>query len=391
MSRVRTIVLPLAVVLFGVAAAVVIIRAKPEVERQATRTPDPVVRVVEAHPGSLLLTVPSQGTVEPRVESTLVAQVAGEIAHVTPAFATGAFFERGELLLEIDRRDYELALDRAEAELARARLRLEQEEAQAVVAREEWEELGEGAPSALTLRQPQLAEARAALRAAEAAQERAELDLDRTRVRAPFAGRVRAKRADLGQFVAPGTPLADLFSIDTAEVVLPIPQDQIAFLDLSLGAQEGGGARVVLRADLGGRRGEWEGRVVRTGGEIDPRSRMLHLIAEVDDPYGRRGGEREVLPMGLFVDAVIVGRRVEGIYELPRTALRDHRRLLVLENGDRLRYRSIELLRVERDTILVSDGLAPGDKVCVSTLEAVVDGMRVQAQPAAEPPAVGGA
>ncbi len=391
MSRIRTVVLPLAVVLLGVAAAVVIIRAKPEVERQATHTPDPVVRVVEAHPGSLLLTVPSQGTVEPRIESTLVAQVAGEIVHVTPAFATGAFFEHGELLLEIDRRDYELALERAEAELARARLRLAQEEAQAAVAREEWEELGEGEASALTLREPQLAEARAALGAAEAALARAELDLDRTRVRAPFAGRVRAKHADLGRFVAPGTPLADLFSIDIAEVTLPIPQNQIAFLDLSLGAEGAGGARVVLRADLGGRRGEWEGRVVRTGGVIDPRSRMLHLIAEIDDPYGRRGGEREVLPMGLFVDAEIVGRRVEGVYELPRTALRDHGRLLVLEDDDRLRYRSVELLRVERDTILVSDGLEPGEKVCVSTLEAVVDGMRVQPQPSADPPAVGGA
>lgn len=391
MSRIRTVVLPLLVVVFGVVAAMVIVRIRPEVERQATPTPDPVVRVVEARPGTLTLTVPSQGTVEPRIESTLVTQVGGEIVRTSPSFATGGFFERGEMLLEIDRRDYELALERAEAELARAELRLEQERAQAAVAREEWEELGDGDPSPLTLREPQLAEARAALEAAEAALARAELDLERTRIRAPYAGRIRAKRADLGQFVAPGAPLAEMFSVDTAEITLPIPQDQLAFLDLSLGSDAGGGGSdVLLRADLGGRWAQWEGRVVRTAGEIDPKSRMLHLIAEVDDPYARRDPAREVLPMGLFVDAEIVGRRVESVYRLPRTALRDQSRLLVLEDGDRLRYRSVELLRVDGDTILVSDGLSPGEQVCVSSLEAVVDGMRVQPHLVTDEPTVGG-
>lgn len=394
MSRIRTVVLPLAVVFFGLAAAVVIIKARPEVERQPTPTPDPVVRVVEARPSAVTLTVSSQGTVEPRIESTLVAQVAGEIVRVGPAFAAGAFFERGDLLLEIDPRDYQLALSRARADLAQARLRLEQEEAQVAVAREEWEKLGRGDPSPLTLREPQLAEARAGLEAAQAALEQAEIELERTRIRAPYAGRVRAERADLGQYVTPGTPLADLFSVDTAEIHLPVPQNQLAYLDVPLASGSvsgaGSGVRVVLEADLGSRRGRWEGRVRRTGGEIDRRSRMLHLIAEVDDPYARHRPGGDVLPMGLFVDAEIVGRRIDSVFVLPRTALRDQSRLLVLEEDDRLRYRPVELLRVEHDTILVTAGLEPGEKVCVSMLEAVVDGMRVDPQPVEDEPLVGG-
>ncbi len=385
MSHITKIVLPLLIVLAGLVAAVFIVKAKPEAERQVADAPAPVVRVLEVHPDDVTLRVRSQGTVRPRTESTLVAQVSGEIRGVGPAFAEGGFFERGDLLVSIDRSDYELAVARSEAQLAQAELRMEQERAQAAVAREEWEDLGTGDPSPLTLREPQLAEAEAAVRAARASLDQARLNLERTTIRAPFAGRVRAKHADVGQFVAPGTRLADLFSVDSSEIRLPIPQDQLAFLDVSFGGTQGeAGANVLLSADLGGAMGRWPARIVRTSGELDPQSRMYNLIAEVEDPYRRRD-EGDVLPIGLFVDAEIEGRQVDGVFAVPRTALRDGSRVMTLETETRLHFRAVEVLRVQGEEVLITAGLEEGDLVCVSPLETAVDGMRVD--PVREEPA----
>jgi RND family efflux transporter MFP subunit len=379
MSNKTKILLPLLVVAFGIAAGALIIRTRPEAERQQADAPDPVVRVIEANPTRVTLTVPSQGSVRPRTESTLVAQVKGEIVEVGRSFAEGGFFEQGDLLLRIDPSDYKLGVSRAQAELAQARLRLDQEEAQAEVAREEWAELGNGEPNPLALREPQLAQAQAAVSAAESALNQAELDLRRTEIRAPYDGRVRAKLADLGQFVRDGTQLASLFAIDVAEVRLPIPQDQLAFLDIPLsGVREETGPPVALSANLGGRPIQWSGRIVRSAGELDQRSRMFNLIAEVDDPYRRHSGEGAILPAGLFVDAQIEGRTIDQVIPLPRTALRDRSRVLVLESGNRLRFRPVEVLRVQDETALITGGLEPGELVCISALDAVVDGMRVE-------------
>lgn len=377
MSFKKTIVFPVLVLGLGLLIAVAIVKSRPEPDRQPAEAPDPVVRVIEARSESVALHVSSQGTVRPRTESQLVAQVAGEVIEIGPAFAEGGFFDKGDLLVRIDSRDFQLAVSRADAQLAQAELRLQQELAQAEVAREEWQTLGQGSPSALTLREPQVADARASVKAAEASLELARLNLARTEIRAPYTGRVRSKQADLGQFVRVGSVLATLFSIDRAEVRLPVPQDQLAFLDVSLDGSDNLGSTVHLTANLGGEPAHWQGRVVRTAGELDPRSRMFNLIAQVDDPYGRRS-DTAVLPVGLFVDARIEGRSVDGVVTLPRTALRDGSRVLVLEEGHRLRFRDVEILRIEGNEVLLTDGVADGELVCVSQLDAVVDGMRVE-------------
>lgn len=377
MSFKKTFVFPLLILAVGLVAAVAIVRSRPEPQRQIAKAPDPVVRVVEARAGSIALTVESQGTVRPRTESQLVAQVKGEIVEVGPDFAEGGFFERDDLLLRIDPRDFELAVSRAEAQLSLTHLRLEQEQAQAEVAREEWKSLGEGEASPLTLHEPQLAEARAAVKAAEAALELARLNLDRTEIRARYAGRVRSKHADLGQFVRDGFVLGSLFSIDRAEIRLPVAQDQLAYLDISLDGSESASSKVLLSANLGSELAQWQGRIVRTAGEVDPRSRMFTLIAQVEDPYGRNS-KAAVLPVGLFVNAIIEGRLIENVVTLPRTALRDGGRVLVLEEGNRLRFRSVEVLRIQDETALISSGVNDGDLVCISQLDAFIDGMRVE-------------
>jgi RND family efflux transporter MFP subunit len=377
------ILLPLAVVTVGALIATAMIRSRPEPETREVTIPQPLVRVQVVEPVDLRLTVRSQGTVSPRTESVLVPEVAGRVTYGAPSFASGGFFENDEPLLRLESADYEQAVVEAEAAVARAELRLAQESAEADVARNEWGELGEGDAPSLTLRAPQLAEARASVEAARAALARARRNLRRTEIRAPFAGRVREKRVDVGQFVAPGTPLATVYAVDYAEVRLPLPDDELAFLDLPLDyrgdRRGGGGPRVTLEAGFAGKRHRWQGRIVRTEGEIDPRSRMIHAVAEVADPYARGDDpQRPPLAAGLFVHAEIEGKLAEGVVRLPRSALRDEGRLLVVDADGRLRFRAVELLRLTENEVLVAAGLEAGERVCVSPLATVTDGMRVR-------------
>lgn len=385
------ILLPLAALALGVIAAVLLLRLRPQVERREVAVTPPLVRVVEAVPGDYRLDVASQGTVVPRTASTLVAQVTGRIVAVAPSFADGGFFRRGDVLVTIDDRDYRLALAEAEAAVALAEVQLQREQAEAEVARQEWGELGRGEAGPLVLRQPQLAEARARLEAAGAGLARAELELSRTRVTAPFDGRVRSIQADVGQYLGPGTPLAALYATDYAEVRLPVAQRDLGYLDVELGADGAAGPEARLAAELGGRRHTWQARVVRTAGEIDPRSRMLDLIARIDDPYRRTtGGDGgPPLPVGLFVEAEIAGRTAHGVIAVPRSALRDDGRVLVVDGDDRLRFRDVEVLKPDGESVVVSGGLEAGERVVISPLATVVDGMRVRTRDVAEDGAAG--
>ena len=374
------ILLPLLIVVVGVAAAAVIVKARPSVERQVDAVPPPLVRAMTVTFEDVDLDVASQGTVEPVTESTLVAQVAGQVTYVAPELADGGFFSRGRRLLSIDARDYELRVDQAEARVAQARVALEREQAEADLARQEWSELGTGEPSSLTAREPQLAEVRAGARAAEAALEQARLDLTRTEIRAPFDGRVSRKLVDFGQFVGAGTPVAEVFSTDHAEIRLPVEEADLAFLDVDLGATPAAGAGPSVKLTASGDRSDqvWEARIVRSGSRFDQRTRMLDLFARVDDPLARRG-DCPPLPMGLFLSAEISGRTASDVVVVPRAAIRTQSRVLVVED-ERLHYRDVEVLRLDGDRAILSGGLAPGEQVCLSTLEAVVDGMAVRVE-----------
>lgn len=381
---VKKILLPLLVLAVGATGAYLLIRTRPAVERHETEIPPPLVTVTTVERGPVALDVASQGTAEPHTESTLVAQVAGRILEVSEDFAEGAFVDRGQWLVRIDPADYRLAVEQARSGVAAGRVRLELEEAEARVAREEWRELGRGEPSPLALRQPQVDDARAALASAEARLAQARLNLERTTVRAPFTGRLSAKQADVGQFVNPGTPLATVFATDWAQVRLPVPKDQLGFLELDLGEADldGAGPAVELTAELGGEARRWRGRVVRTAGAIDPRTRMLDLFARVEDPYARRGGGASTpLPMGLFLEATIAGRTVPDAVVAPRSALTADDRLMVVETvdgEDRLRFVEVEILRRQGDTVVLGRGVEDGVRLPTSPLETPVDGMRLR-------------
>ena len=359
-----------------------IVHVRPEV-------PPPLVRVQTVELEDLQLVVPAQGTVAPRTESTLVAQVAGQITRVSPAFANGGFFEKGDVLLTIDPRDYEVAVAQANVQVAQAKLRLAREAEEGAIARDEWQRLGDGEPTALVLREPQIAEARATLAAAEGMLVRARLNLERTQIRAPYPGRVRAKSADVGQYVNPGSPVGRIYAVDYAEVRLPVPDDQLAYLTVPLSFRNRADAKgpdVRFYATFAGREHTYMGRIVRVEGEIDPRSRMVTLVGRVDNPYRQRAPNRPPLAVGMFVTAEILGHRAEEVAVIPRVALRDKDRVLVvIEN--RLYYRAIDVLRADAETVVVKAGLNSGDQLCVSPLDTVVDGMsvRITTQPGGTP------
>jgi RND family efflux transporter MFP subunit len=381
--KILKILAPVAVLILGAMGSVAMVRLKPEVETKIPERKPPLVRVQEVNVEDRRLNVMSQGTVGPRNESQLVPEVSGRVIWVSPSLAAGGFFENAEVLLKIDPYDYEQAVIRAQADVARAKLRLAQEEAEARVARKEWQDLGSGPAKALALREPQLEEARATLAASEAALDKAKRDLERTRVRAPYAGRVREERVDVGQFVTVGSPVATVYSVDYAEVRLPLPNAELAYLDIPLDYRgrpvEERGPKVTLRAEFAGKTHEWEGRIVRTEGEIDPTSRMVHVVAQVKDPYGK-GADRSRPPLkvGLFVQAEIEGRLMKEAVALPRSALRDNNSVLVLDSENRLHFREVDLLRTTDVEIVIQNGLRPGEKVCLSPLEAVTNGMEVR-------------
>ncbi len=405
----RKILLPLAALAFSGVFALVLLATAPEVESVAPEQALPLVRAIDVQPGDVRMQVRSQGTVVPRTESELVPEVSGPVVWVSPSLVSGGFFAYGEPLLRIDARDYRAALARARADVARAEG--EAEHAAAELKRQEGlARRNANSPSQLSNARRARRVADAALEAARVSLEQAERDVARTEILAPFEGRVRDERVDLGQFVSRGAAIATLYATDFAEIRLPLADRQLAYLALpevrgartgapdadapdASGAATGNegigvGPRVSLKAHFAGRDHVWTGRVVRTEGEIDARSRMVHVIARVEDPYGMKepadasdqdAAERFPLAVGLFVRAEIEGELARDVIVLPRSAMRDGDRVLVVDEEDRLRHRPVEVLRIDRDQVLVRGDLAEGTRVVVSPLQVVVEGMRVRA------------
>ncbi len=379
--------LPLGVLALMCAAIALLFATRPKPERHLAEVPAPFVRVAVVAPQSFQLSVVAHGNVAPRTESDLVAEVRGRIIWVSPTLEVGRFFNEGDELLRLDGREHEIAMRRAGAlvKLAESESRLAEAE---VARRRLLSRSGASSASDLDQFESRALVASAGLDQARADYDQAALDLERTVVRAPYDGRVRERPVDLGRFVSSGTTLARIFAVDYAEVRLPIRTDELSFLDVPLGFEEkshgGVDARVVLTAHLGGRELEWPARLVRTEGEIDLRSRMLHVVARVDDPYARNHASQP-LPAGLFVRAEIMGRKLDDVYVLPTIALREQNRVFVVDAEQNLRFRPVDVLRRGSKETIVSGGLAAGDEVVISPIRAVTDGMRVQTLPDGAP------
>ncbi len=340
-----------------------------------------LVDAITAEERLVNFTIHSQGGVQPRTETVLVAEVSGKITSVSPDFIAGGFFKAGETLLVIDPSDYETALKRAEANLAAQRAKLAEEKARSEQALRDWQNLGRtGEPSDLVLRKPQVQEAVASVSAAEADVDKARRDLERTRISVPYDGLVKRKLVDIGQYVAPGTQLGISFAIDTAEVRLPLSPDDMAYLDLPSATSNGhdDGPAVTLTAQKAGREQAWEATIVRTEGVVDEDSRVIYAVAQVVDPYGMLGQSRqEELKVGTFVRAKIQGRSAGSVVVLPRRALQQNNTVLVANGESELEIRDVTIARAEPRYVYISDGVEDGEKVVVTTLEAPIPGMKL--------------
>ncbi|MCY3839268.1 MAG: efflux RND transporter periplasmic adaptor subunit [Gammaproteobacteria bacterium] len=377
------IVLPIAIIGGAILVAMQIIAARPEVERIAAPPPTLLVQVAVAEREPVTFTVHSQGVVTPRTRTTLVSEVSGQIAEVAPAFVSGGFFKAGDVLVRIDPRHYQTAFKRARSEVAKARTKVATEHALAGYAYQDWQRLRELNAAAsrpasdLALRKPQLAEAVAALEFAEADLEKATEDLDRTVIRAPYDGMVREKRADVGQYVNVGTQVAETFATDYAEVRLPLPQVDLQYLDLP-DADSETFLPVELSADIGGVRRAWQGRIVRSEGVFDAESRVLHVVAQVDDPYGQTGNGDEPLRIGTFVTAEIEGRDGGDMFVIPRHSLQRGETLWLVGEDMAIHPRHLEIVRADERFSYVASGLADGERYTVTPPEQPLPGMLVR-------------
>ena len=382
---------PVGVLLGGLCMAGGLYATGPRVEPRTVEVPRPFVRTLVAKPERIELRVRTNGSVEPRTESQLVPEISGSVVRVADSLVSGGFFREGEVLLEIDPTDAKVELERARASLARARAEVERtqkelERRKGLAARD----FASAQELDRAVSEERVAVANAREAAAVVAQ--AEKNLERTQVRAPYDGRVREERVDRGGFVTRGTPVATLYSIDYAEVRLPIPDRELAYLDLPLlyrgddaptheadapGAEAARAPEVRLTARFAGSEYTWIGELVRTEGELDPKTRMVNGIARIPDPYAR-SADRPPLAVGLFVDAEIVGRTLASGFVLPRTALHDADHVWVVDADDRLRTRRVDVLRVEGESVILTGGLVAGERVNVSSLDVAVDGMQVR-------------
>ena len=381
MKKLLRIIAPLLVVAGGVGVVQAMMAAKPAPEKseEAPRLISLFVDTVRSE--TVTLSVAAQGEVRPRTEIDLVPHVSGRIVSISESFAEGAPFGPDTALLKIEDSDYQLAVARAEAQVAQAEVNLAEQLATASIKKAQWEKSNKGGePTPLQINQPQINEARARLKSAEAELADAMLDLERTEIRVPFEGRVRERLVGVGQYVTAGTALGSVFSTDKAEVTLPLTDAQLEELSLPMGyvAKPGQGPQVELHAVVGNRDRAWIGRITRTHAAVDRDTRMIHAVAEVVDPYGAGASNGVPLAVGLFVSADIQGVHERNALVMPRTALRNADEVYVVNDEDRLEIREVDVLSTSEERVLVASGVEPGERVVVSTVPNAVDGMQVQ-------------
>ena len=365
---------PLIIILVSIIIFVLMIRLRPEAKFEEPKIIPQLVETMVAYPSEVRAKISSQGTIRPEHEIFVTSELSGKVTWVSKNFLDGAGFQIGDTLMKIEKRDYELALISTESSLFQARLALEREEAEANLASIEWKRVGKGDASSLTLREPQLAQARAVLAAAEAAYEQSKRNLERTSIIAPFNGRVRKKMVDLGTNLIPGSRLADIYATASFEVRLPIADKDIPFLGIPLDGTSidpSNRPEVRLSTNYGGDELNTKGFIVRSESEIDPKTRMISAIATIPISNTNSG-----FKVGMFVNAEINGLSFPGVTVVPRSAVKDNMIWVVID--EKLRRKSVEVIRFEKDFAFISDGLNKNDRILITRLSSYVDGMPVR-------------
>ena len=367
----------------GLLALAMLIYTNPPAspQRRPAAGPNLVVETMPVRLQSYRVELQSYGTVQPRTQTTLISQVRGQIVYVNPNVRDGGYFKKGEVLASIDARDYEADVRIAEAILMDSRQQLAEAEARTMQAREDWERLGNSDEvPGLVLKLPQLEAAKARVVSAESTLQKARLELERTDIVAPYAGRILRKQVDIGQVVNTNQALADIYATDYVEVRLPLRNSDLGYIELPESyvddAAKGEVAQVRILSSLVGET-EWAAKLVRTEGAIDENARQLHVIAQVDDPFSQQSDNRSPLKIGEYVTAKLTGKTLSSVLVIPNNTIYQGSYVYVIE-GDVLQRRDIEIAwQNERDAIIEA-GLADGESLVTTPLGQVTSGVRVR-------------
>ena len=357
----------------SIALAIVMIKNKSMAVSENVEASIPYVKTMMLLPQTVNASIASQGVISPESALALLSELNSKVDWISPSMETGSSFSKGDTLLILDKRDYELALITAESNVLNAEVNLEREKAESDLASKEWKRVGAGAGSDLALRKPQLAQAKATLAAAQATLERAQRNLKRTVFIAPFDGRVRTKNVDPGATIFPGTALGNIYATESFEVRLPIADQDVPFTGLDFnGRQIPEEKQLDVELSLGN--SILKGKVVRAEAEVDPITRMLSIVARIDNTPSVSNSNP--IAVGQFVQAIIYGIEIPDVVVLPRTAVRDEG-VWVVDTSMILYNRSVEVLRYENEFALIGEGIETGDRLLTSRLSSLVNGLKV--------------
>ncbi|RKY07176.1 MAG: hypothetical protein DRP65_10735 [Planctomycetota bacterium] len=360
----------------------ILLRKPPAKKRQEILSP--LLNSLIVHKQDMEMVIRGYGTVEPKVEVQVVPQVSGRVVNCHKDFVNGGFFKAGQALITIDQRDYKLAVQNAEAAVATSRVYLDRELAEAKVARQEWQQLNPNnkPTSPLVFHEPQIAEAKARLKASQAQLATAKLNLERTVISMPFDGRIASESLDVGQYLMAGQSVATVYGTDVAEIVVPLEDRDMAWFDVparfsdSANSPLVSGAEALVTADFAGARHTWAGRVARTEGRIDSTSRMVNVVVEVVNPF-ELSNHRPPLVPGMFVEIEIKGKTLEGVTPVPRYAVHNGDEVWVCRDG-RLRIQKVNIARQDKNYAYITDGLEDRSVIIISSFDAVTDGMKIR-------------
>ncbi len=375
----RKFLIVVCIILITAAIIAVLVALKPEAAKVAI--PETIVRVdtINANRSNYPIAVDANGTVEAETRGNLVSQVSGEIVAVAGNFTTGGSFKKGDVLTQIDQRDFQANLSQASAAFSQAESNYRQELANSKQAEVDWRRLGNTEPAPdLVMRKPQLAAAKAQLDSAIAAQETANLNLARTTIKAPYDGRVIERRTVLGQFVTVGTPIAEVFSEELIQVRLPISQQEFEQLGLNAFSSdaESNPFKVTLTSNIGLNEYHWDATIVRTDSTFDLNTRQIDIIAEIEDPFSLEK-DQPPLKIGQFVNAKIQGQTVDDVYVIPNKSIREGLYVYAVRD-ERLTKLPVKIAWQDDENAIVIDGLSDNEIVVTTSLNSTLTGAKAK-------------
>ncbi len=379
--KMKRALLPFLVIVIALVLTFVLVKSRKTPKPHEAPHLGPLVEVGILTKANRQILVSGTGSAQSRYEVSITPQIKGRVSELSPQMVAGGTFQKGEMLFAIEDVDYQLAIAHAQATLAQAELELLRNENLADLARKEWHSLNSESdlePNPLVVYEPQLKSARALRDAAQANVKQAELNLQRTRVFAPFDCYVRSEQLEVGQFLNAGAPVATVAGIDQIEIVVPLPLEEIVWLQVPRKGTKQRGSLAKVELQSGGRTFHWQGEITRSLGEIDPRNRMARVVVTVNDPFTEDTEKanllNDLLP-GMFVNVQILGEELSDIISVPRGAIHDNDTIWVIDDENRLHIREVDILRRERDEVLIRSGVDANEKIVLTNLSGAAEGM----------------